>query len=321
MPKTLYLTTAQALVKCLNQQFLIVDDRKPPFVKGIFRVFGHGNVLGLGRALSQDPGHLETYQGKGEQGMGQAAIPFAEERLRHQIFTVTTLVGPSAANLVTVAGTASASNLPVSLLPGNTFTSRQPDPILQRAEHFHGQEITTDDALKPFSRYWDRIKRPEQLMGVLTQASKVLTDPVTAGPVTVCLSQDVERKAYNYPEDFFSEKVHYFDHRLATDHELSETVRLIEGDLKPVITVGGRAKYSEVESVLKRFSKKHRIPLVEARARESTVVTDSPLDLDDVDVAGSAPTSRLMKETDLVTGLGTHHTNLTAVSKTASDKD
>ena len=234
MPKTLRLTTAQALVKYLNQQFLIVDDQKLPFVKGIFHIFGHGNVLGLGQALSQNPGHLEIYQGKNEQGMGQAAVSFAKEKLRRQIFAVTTSVGPGAANLVTVAGTALANNLPVLLLPGDTFASRQPDPVLQQVEHFHGQGITTNDALKPLSRYWDRIERPEQLMSALTRAFEVLTDPVTAGPVTICLPQDVEGEAYDYPEDFFNEKVHYFDRRLATDRELSEAVKLIERSLKSI---------------------------------------------------------------------------------------
>ncbi|HAQ4825000.1 TPA: 3D-(3,5/4)-trihydroxycyclohexane-1,2-dione acylhydrolase (decyclizing) [Enterococcus faecium] len=321
MPKTLRLTTAQALVKYLNQQFLIVDDQKLPFVKGIFHIFGHGNVLGLGQALSQNPGHLEIYQGKNEQGMGQAAVSFAKEKLRRQFFAVTTSVGPGAANLVTVAGTALANNLPVLLLPGDTFASRQPDPVLQQVEHFHGQGITTNDALKPLSRYWDRIERPEQLMSALTRAFEVLTDPVTAGPVTICLPQDVEGEAYDYPEDFFNEKVHYFDRRLATDRELSEAVKLIERSLKPVIIVGGGAKYSEAGSALKRFSEKHKIPLVETQAGKSTVVADFPLNFGGVGVTGGAPANRLVKEADLVIGLGTRYTDFTTASKTAFDKD
>ncbi|PAB01594.1 3D-(3,5/4)-trihydroxycyclohexane-1,2-dione acylhydrolase (decyclizing) [Enterococcus canintestini] len=317
MSKTIPLTTAQALVKYLNQQFFMIDDQKLPFVKGIFHIFGHGNVLGLGQALAQDCGHLEIYQGKNEQGMGQAAVSFAKEKLRQQIFAVTTSVGPGAANLVTVAGTALANNLPVLLLPGDTFASRQPDPVLQQIEQLHSQKITTNDALKPLSRYWDRIERPEQLMSALTRAFEVLTNPVTAGPVTICLPQDVEGEVYDYPESFFKEKVHYYDRRPATERELSASVRLIENSQRPIIIVGGGAKYSEAGAVLERISKKHNIPLVETQSGKSTIVADFSLNFGGVGVTGSAPANRIIKEADLVIGVGTRYTDFTTASKTA----
>lgn len=321
MLKTVRLTTAQALVRYLNQQFFMIDGQKLPFVKGIFHIFGHGNVLGVGQALLQEDSHLEIYQGKNEQGMGQAAVSFAKEKLRRQIFAVTTSVGPGAANLVTVAGTALANNLPVLLLPGDTFASRQPDPVLQQVEQLHGQGITTNDALKPLSRYWDRIERPEQLMSALTRAFEVLTDPVTAGPVTICLPQDVEGEAYDYPENFFKEKIHYYDRRPATERELSTAINLIENSQRPIIIVGGGAKYSEAGKVLERISEKHNIPLVETQAGKSTIVAGFPLNLGGVGVTGSAPANQIIKEADLVIGVGTRYTDFTTASKTAFDTD
>lgn len=170
MTKTIRLTTSQALIMFLNQQYLHADGQETPFVEGIFTIFGHGNVLGIGQALEQDPGQLKVFQGKNEQGMAHAAIAYAKQMLRKKIYAVSTSVGPGAANLVPAAGTALANNIPVLLLPADTFATRQPDPVLQQFEQEHSAAITTNDALKPVSRYWDRITRPEQLMSSLLRA-------------------------------------------------------------------------------------------------------------------------------------------------------
>lgn len=316
MSDTIRLTMAQALVKFLNQQYLMVDGHKIPFVKGVFHIFGHGNVLGLGQALAQDPGHLENYQGKNEQGMGHAALAFTKEKLRRQIFAVTTSVGPGAANLVTVAGTALANQLPVLLLPGDTFASRQPDPVLQQIEQVHSHGITTNDALKPLSRYWDRLQRPEQLMSGLIRAFEVLTNPETAGPVTLCLPQDVAGAAYDYPLAFFEEKIHYLDRLAASDRALLAAVNMIENSRRPVMVVGGGAKYSEAGAILAEISQKHGIPLVETQAGKSTVAADLPLNFGGVGVTGSLPANRILQEADLIIGVGTRYTDFTTSSKT-----
>ena len=190
------MTTAQALVKFLNQQYVDVDGEQYPFIQGIFTIFGHGNVVGLGQALEEAPGHLRVYQGCNEQGMAHIATGFAKQKKRKQIFAVTSSVGPGAANMVTAAATATANRIPLLLLPGDTFATRQPDPVLQQVEQYGDGTISTNDCFRPVSRYWDRISRPEQLMAAMINAMRVLTDPADTGAVTICLPQDVQGEAW-----------------------------------------------------------------------------------------------------------------------------
>jgi 3D-(3,5/4)-trihydroxycyclohexane-1,2-dione acylhydrolase (decyclizing) len=197
------LTTAQALVKFLNQQYVSIDGVETPFVEGIFHIFGHGNVLGIGEALQENPGHLKSFQGKNEQGMAHSAIGFAKQSLRKKIFAVTASSGPGSANLLTATATAFANNIPILLLPADTFASRQPDPVLQQMEQPLSAAITTNDAFRPISRYWDRVQRPEQLMSALIRGFEVLTNPESAGPVTISICQDTEGEVFDYPESFF----------------------------------------------------------------------------------------------------------------------
>lgn len=314
--ETIRLTTAQALVKFLNQQFIEIDGVKQPFVKGIFHIFGHGNVLGLGQALEEDSGHLELYQGKNEQGMAHAAIAFAKETLRRQIFAVTTSVGPGAANLVTAAGTALANNLPVLFLPGDTFASRQPDPVLQQIEQNYSASVTTNDALKPVSRYWDRITRPEQLMSALIRGFEVLTDPAQSGPVTIAISQDVEGEVYDYPEEFFAERIHYLERREPTGRELERVIEGIRKSRFPLIVIGGGAKYSEAGEILKKIAKEHHIPLVETQAGKSTVPNSFAYNLGGIGVTGTLAANNVAAKADLIIGIGTRYTDFTSSSKT-----
>lgn len=264
--KTVRLTTAQALIRFLNQQYIHVDGHEFPFVEGVFTIFGHGNVLGIGQALEQDAGHLKIIQGKNEQGMAHAAVAFSKQRLRQKIYAVTTSVGPGSANLVTAAGTAMANNIPVLFLPADTFATRQPDPVLQQIEQEYSAAVTTNDSLKPVSRYWDRVTRPEQLMSSLIRAFEVMTDPAKAGPATICIAQDTAGEAFDFDERFFAKRVHYLDRKLPTDRELHGASELIRCSRKPIILVGGGAKYSQAGDILKRLSEKHHIPLVETQA-------------------------------------------------------
>jgi len=199
---TTRLTMAQALVKFLDNQYIEVDGVQSKFVAGIFTIFGHGNVLGLGQALEQDSGDLIVHQGRNEQGMAHAAIGFAKQHLRRKIYACTSSVGPGAANMLTAAATATANRIPLLLLPGDVYACRQPDPVLQQIEQFHDLSISTNDAFKAVSKYWDRINRPEQLMTAAIHAMRVLTDPAETGAVTLALPQDVQAEAYDYPDYF-----------------------------------------------------------------------------------------------------------------------
>ncbi|WP_138418086.1 3D-(3,5/4)-trihydroxycyclohexane-1,2-dione acylhydrolase (decyclizing) [Aquibacillus sediminis] len=321
MGKKLRLTTAQALIKFLNQQYIHVDGEEYPFVEGVFNIFGHGNVLGIGQALEQDSGHLKVFQGKNEQGMAHAAIAYSKQKLRRKIYAVTTSVGPGSANLVAAAGTALANNIPVLFLPGDTFATRQPDPVLQQIEHEHSHAITTNDALQPVSRYWDRVTRPEQLMTSLIRAFEVMTDPGKAGPVTISISQDVEGEAYDFDESFFQKRVHYLDRKAPVERELNGAVERIKKSKKPVMVVGGGAKYSGARDILMDISEKHHIPIVETQAGKSTVESTFANNLGGVGVTGTLSANKAAKQADLIIGIGTRYTDFATSSKTAFDFD
>lgn len=226
--KTTKLTVAQALVRFLDNQYLEVDGRTIKFVKGIFAIFGHGNVLGLGQALEEDCGELAVYQGRNEQGMAHAAIGFAKQQLRQQIIACTSSVGPGAANMITAATTATANRIPLLLLPGDVFATRQPDPVLQQIEQPHDLSISTNDAFRPVSKYWDRVSRPEQLMSACINAMRVLTDPAETGAVTLCLPQDVQGEAWDYPDYFFARRVHRLVHNILPEDRPADSLLVVE---------------------------------------------------------------------------------------------
>ncbi|MDQ0974749.1 3D-(3,5/4)-trihydroxycyclohexane-1,2-dione acylhydrolase (decyclizing) [Neobacillus niacini] len=315
------LTTAQALIKFLNQQYLHVDGEEFPYVEGIFTLFGHGNVLGIGQALEQDSGHLKVFQGKNEQGMAHAAIAYSKQMLRQKIFAVTTSVGPGAANLAAAAGTALANNIPVLFLPGDTFATRQPDPVLQQVEQEYSLAVTTNDALKPLSRYWDRITRPEQLMSSLLRAFEVMTDPAKAGPATICISQDVEGEAFGFDETFFEKRVHYLDRKIPVQRELHGATELIKSSKRPVFVVGGGAKYSQARDILIKLSETHTIPLVETQAGKATVESWFPHNLGGLGVTGTLAANKAAQQADLIIGIGTRYTDFATSSKTGFNFD
>ncbi|OYD07396.1 3D-(3,5/4)-trihydroxycyclohexane-1,2-dione acylhydrolase (decyclizing) [Paludifilum halophilum] len=313
--KAVRLTAAQALVRFLNQQVVEFDGREEKLFKGVFTIFGHGNVLGLGQALEENPGDLEVYQGRNEQGMGQASVAFAKQKHRKQIMACTSSVGPGSANLVTAAATASANNIPVLLLPGDTFATRQPDPVLQQVEHDHDLTITTNDAFRAVSKYWDRINRPEQLMTAMLNAMRVLTDPAGTGAVTIAFPQDVQGEVYDFPEYFFQKRVHRIERRVPTPSDLKDAVDRIKGKKKPMIICGGGVRYSEAADALKRFAETFHIPYGETQAGKSAVENDHAYNLGGIGVTGNRAANRIAKEADLVIGVGTRYTDFTTSSK------
>ncbi|GAA0432865.1 3D-(3,5/4)-trihydroxycyclohexane-1,2-dione acylhydrolase (decyclizing) [Virgibacillus salarius] len=321
MSKRIRLTTAQALVKFLNQQFISIDGIETPFVEGIFHIYGHGNVLGLGEALENNPGHLKSYQGKNEQGMAHAAIAFSKQHFRQKIFGVSASAGPGSANMLTAAGTAFANNIPVLFLPADTFATRQPDPVLQQLEHEHSTDITTNEAFKAVSKYWDRIDRPEQLMSALLRAFEVLTNPATTGPVTICLPQDIEAMAYDYPTSFFNKRVHYVDRKLPTQRELDGAISSITQSKRPVLLVGGGAKYSQARDELVELSEKANIPIVETHAGKSTVAFTHNNNLGGNGILGTSAANKAVMNADLIIGIGTRYSDFTTSSKTLFDFD
>ena len=312
---TIRLTMAQALVKFLNQQYVSVDGVETRFVKGIFTIFGHGNVLGLGQALMQDRGELVVHQGRNEQGMAHAAMGYAKQKLRRQIYACTSSVGPGAANMVTAAATASANRIPVLFLPGDVYAARQPDPVLQQIEQTHDLSISTNDAFRAVSKYWDRITRPEQLMPAAINAMRVLTDPAETGAVTLCLPQDVQAEAYDYPEYFFAKRVHRFDRRIPVPAAIEEAAALLKGKQKPLIICGGGVRYSGAAAALQAFAERHDIPFAETQAGKSAIVSDHALNLGGIGETGSLAANLLAKQADVVIGIGTRYTDFTTASK------
>ncbi|MFB5174203.1 3D-(3,5/4)-trihydroxycyclohexane-1,2-dione acylhydrolase (decyclizing) [Erwinia amylovora] len=309
------LTTAQALVRFLDNQYLSVDGVESKFVKGIFAIFGHGNVLGLGQALEQDSGDLRVYQGRNEQGMAHAATGFAKQRLRREIIACTSSVGPGAANMLTAAATASANRIPLLLLPGDVFATRQPDPVLQQVEQSHDLSISTNDAFRAVSKYWDRVSRPEQLMTACISAMRVLTDPAETGAVTLSLPQDVQGEAYNYPDYFFQKRVHRLERRLPTEGQLSDALALIAARKRPMIICGGGVKYSGAGDALRAFAERYQIPFAETQAGKGTILSDHPLNVGGVGETGCLAANLLAKEADLVIGIGTRYSDFTTASK------
>ena len=312
---TVRLSTAQALVKFLNNQYINVDGVETKFVKGIFAIFGHGNVLGLGQALEQDSGDLVVHQGRNEQGMAHAAIGFAKQSLRRQIIACSSSVGPGAANMITAAATATANRIPLLLLPGDVFATRQPDPVLQQIEQSYDLSISTNDAFRAVSKYWDRVSRPEQLMTACINAMRVLTDPAETGAVTIALPQDVQGEAWDFPEYFFQKRVHRLDRRLPTEAQLQDAVTLIAGKRKPLIVLGGGVKYSEAGAALLQFAERYQIPFAETQAGKGTIPSDHPLNVGGVGETGCLAANLLAKEADLVIGVGTRYTDFTTASK------
>ena len=319
--KTIRLTTSQALVKFLDNQFVNYDGEETKYVKGVIGIFGHGIVVGLGEALEEKNHSLQFMQGKSEQGMAHIAMGFAKQKKRRQIMAVTSSIGPGALNMVTAAGTATANRIPVLFLPGDSYGNRQPDPVLQQIEQSYDHNITANDAFKPVSKYWDRVSRPEQLMSAMISAMRVLTSPSETGAVTICLPQDVQGEAYDYPVEFFAKRVHYYQRRCLDASSLQRLIKTIQGSKKPFVICGGGVKYSEAGDALEAFCSAFNIPFGETQAGKSTIAADFAYNLGGAGVTGTLSANKLAKEADLILGIGTRMNDFCTSSKSAYQSD
>lgn len=313
--KTVRLTTAQALVRFLDNQYIDADGTEIKFIKGILAIFGHGNVLGLGQALEENSGQLCVHQGRNEQGMAHIAIGFAKQSLRRQIFACTSSVGPGAVNMATAAATATANRIPLLLLPGDTFASRQPDPVLQQIEQSHDLTLSSNDVFRPVSKYWDRISRPEQLMTACINAMRVLTDPAETGAVTLCLPQDVQGEAWDYPDYFFSRRVHRIERPSPTQAMLTDALQLLAGKRRPLIICGGGARYSVACNALLAFAESWQLPIAETQAGKGIISSSHPLNVGGIGETGCLAANLLATDADLVIGVGTRYSDFTTSSK------
>jgi len=313
--KTIRLTMAQAVVRYLAKQRSMRDGKDVPLFAGVWAIFGHGNVAGIGEALYHAKDTLPTFRAHNEQAMAHSAIAFAKAARRRQMMACTTSIGPGATNMVTAAAVAHVDRLPVLLLPGDIFANRRPDPVLQQVEDFGDGTISANDCFRPVSRYFDRILRPEQILTALPRAMQVLTDPAECGPVTLCMCQDVQAEAYDYPEAFFEEHV-WGQRRIEPDRdELAHAVSHIKRAKKPFIVSGGGVLYSEAEKALADFAEKRGIPVAETQAGKSALSIQHKQNMGSIGVTGSSAANALAQEADVVLAIGTRLQDFTTGSR------
>ena len=313
--KTIRMTVGQAIVKFLNNQYVEMDGVENQFVDGMFTIFGHGIVVGLGQALDEDPGHLRVYQGRNEQGMAHAAMSYAKQNNRRRIIACTSSIGPGAANMITAAATASVNQVPLLLFPADTFATRQPDPVLQQMEQSYDLSLTTNDCYRPIARYWDRITRPEQVMSALINGMRVLTDTANTGAVVICLPQDVQGESFDYPEDFFKKRVHRIARRPADPLDIQDAIRMITESKRPLFIAGGGVRYSEAGATLQNLCESLGIPYTETQAGKSASPSSSPMNVGGVGVTGTLAANVLAESADLVVGVGTRFNDFVTGSK------
>jgi 3D-(3,5/4)-trihydroxycyclohexane-1,2-dione acylhydrolase (decyclizing) len=316
---TIRLTAAQALVRYLSAQRVVDEDgvSTVPLFGGVFAIFGHGNVAGLGEALYQHRDELPTYRAHNEQAMAHSAIAYAKAHFRRRMMAVTTSIGPGATNLVTAAALAHVNRLPVLLLPGDIFVSRAPDPVLQQVEDFQDGGVSANDTLKPVSRYFDRIVHPAQLLSALPRAIRVLTDAALAGPVTLALPQDVQAMAYDYPRAFFEPRVVRFHAPVPSEDDLEAALDALRRASRPVIVAGGGVLYSRGGTdALRTFAERHGIPVGETQAGKGALAWDHPLNAGAIGVTGASAANALAHDADCVIAVGTRLQDFTTGSNT-----
>ncbi|MFF6911308.1 3D-(3,5/4)-trihydroxycyclohexane-1,2-dione acylhydrolase (decyclizing) [Streptomyces sp. NPDC012466] len=314
--RTRRLTTAQALVRFLCAQYTERDGVRRRLIAGTWGIFGHGNVAGVGQALVEYADVMPFHQGRNEQSMVHAAVGYARQLNRLSAQAVTTSIGPGATNLVTGAALATINRLPVLLLPGDYFASHAPDPLLQQLEHPVEADVSVNDTLRPVSRYFDRVTRPEALIPSALQAMRVLADPAETGAVTLALPQDVQAEAYDWPEEFFAERVWYVRRPAPDQAELSAAVEAIRSAERPLIVAGGGVHHSEAEEALKAFAEATGVPVASTQAGKGSLRHDHPADLGGIGHTGTAVSDALARTADLVIGVGTRYTDFTTASGT-----
>lgn len=319
MRKTVRMTAGEAVVKFLDNQYVamkingIVIETK--FIEYFYTIFGHGCVLGVGEALSLSEHTMKVMQGKNEQGMAHAAISYAKMNNRLKIIPCMSSIGPGAANMVTAAATATVNNIPLLLILGDTFATRQPDPVLQQIENPADLTVTTNDAFKAVSRFFDRITRPEQIMTSLINAMRVLTDSANTGAAVIAMCQDVQGESFEYAEDFFKKRIHYISRALPDSFEIKRAAEIIRKAQKPLMIIGGGARYSFAGNSVIKFCEKFNIPFAETQAGKSVVKSSHPLNLGGIGITGNLCANKIAREADIIIGVGTRFTDFTTSSK------
>ena len=318
-PETVRLTAGEAVVKYLDNQYVTIEKDgemiESKFVEYFYTIFGHGCVLGVGEALSQAEHTIKVMQGRNEQGMAQAATAYAKMNNRMKIIPCMSSIGPGAANMVTAAATATVNNIPLLLFMGDTFASRQPDPVLQQIEQLCDGTVTTNDAFKAVTRYFDRVTRPEMVMTALTNAMRILVDPAHTGAVAIAMCQDVQGESYDYPKEFFRKRVHLIRRQKPDDYEVKNVAEAIKKAKKPLLIVGGGVRYSQAGETVRAFCEKHNIPFAETQAGKSVIKSSHELNVGGIGVTGNASANILADAADLIIGVGTRFTDFTTSSK------
>lgn len=314
--KTIRLTAAQAMVRYLAAQDTEVCGARMPLFAGIWAIFGHGNVAGMGEALADARQTFPTFRAHNEQAMAHAAIAFAKQMRRRRIMACTSSIGPGATNMVTAAALAHVNRLPLLLIPGDVYASRRPDPVLQQIENFSDASVSANDCFRPVSRFFDRITRPEQLLASLPRALDVLTDPADCGPVTLAFCQDVQAEAYDFPDDFFAPRLRLPRRPRPDSAELAAALDAIRAAKRPLIVAGGGVLYSEAERTLADFAEAHAIPVCETQAGKSAMPKGHPMAMGAIGVTGTSAANALAREADLVLAIGTRLQDFTTGSRT-----
>ncbi len=314
--KTVRLSCSHALIKFLIAQKTIINGKKEPLFPGAFGIYGHGNVACIGQAMEEFQNDLPGYRGHHEQNMALTGIAYSRAMRRKQIFIATSSVGPGSTNMVTAAAVALSNRLPILLLPGDTFSSRFPDPVLQQVEHFNSPSITQNDSFKAVSKYFDRITRPEQILSSLPQALNTMLDPADCGPAVISISQDVQGEAFDYPEIFFEEKVHTIRRIYPDPNQINAAAEKLKLSKQPIIISGGGVLYSEAEEEISNFAKKHNIPVTATVMGIGCMDKDNPYYISAIGCLGEGSSNKLSKETDLALAVGTKLSDFTTGSWT-----
>jgi 3D-(3,5/4)-trihydroxycyclohexane-1,2-dione acylhydrolase (decyclizing) len=314
---TTRMTVAQAIVRFLSRQYTLRDGREQRLIQGMFGIFGHGNVTGLGQALEEFSDDLRYYRPQNEQAMVHTATAYAKMKNRLSTFACTSSVGPGALNMVTGAATATVNRLPVLLLPGDTFASRRPHPVLQQLEFPGSMDVSVNDAFRPVSRFWDRINRPEQLLASLPEAIRVLTDQAETGTVTIALPQDVQPEALDVPDNFLEKRVWRVTRPVPPAGELALAAELIRASERPLIVAGGGVIYSEASEALAAFTEIFGIPVCETQAGKGCLPWDHPWNAGPIGSNGGLAANRLAAQADLVLAIGTRLADFTTMSRSA----
>ncbi|WP_326623957.1 MULTISPECIES: 3D-(3,5/4)-trihydroxycyclohexane-1,2-dione acylhydrolase (decyclizing) [unclassified Streptomyces] len=310
------LTTGQALVRFLANQFSERDGRERRLIDGVWGIFGHGNVAGIGQALLQYPDELPYFLARNEQAMVHTAAAYAKMNDRLATYACTSSIGPGATNMVTGAALATVNRLPVLLLPGDTFATRVADPVLQQLEDPRQGDVSVNDALRPVSKYFDRIERPEQLIPAALAAMRVLTDPVETGAVTLCLPQDVQAEAFDWPEDFFRRRVWHVGRPQPEPDALTRAVALLRQAERPLIVAGGGVVYAQAWPQLREFAEATGIPVADTHAGKGAIPWDHPCAVGGLGSTGTSAANALAAEADVVLGIGTRYSDFTTASRT-----